>query len=235
MMMRQQYPSHGPGMEYLDALDCYWPAYDCQNERHITTALKDLSNWRVGAYYARKLHKRKGIAIQAGGNVGLWPRDMAAAFDKVYTFEPHPDLFQVLCQNIKGIENVQAHGCALGDHIGGEILRYLSLGSHYVDDTGSAYGEMGGAIKVITIDYFDLDDVTFICLDVEGFEGRVIGGAAKTIKKCRPVIQLEQLEKPVPRIPNFNTAIPWLKGIGYQCRTTVGNDHIYVPEELLDA
>ncbi len=43
-------------------------------------------------------HVRKfEVAVQAGGNCGLWPRELGQKFETVYTFEPDPVNFRCLC------------------------------------------------------------------------------------------------------------------------------------------
>ena len=43
-----------------------------------------------------------------------------------------------------------------------------------------------------SIDNYNYDDVDFIKLDCEGYEALILEGARNTIKKCRPVILMEQ-------------------------------------------
>jgi hypothetical protein len=46
-----------------------------------------------------------------------------------------------------------------------------------------------------TIDSYGFDDVDFIKIDVEGAELGVLRGAKETIKRCRPAVQMEIMEK----------------------------------------
>src|SRR5262249_17294645 len=48
-------------------------------------------------------------------------------------------------------------------------------------------------VTVGTLDQFDLNNVRFIKIDVEGSERDVLAGARKTIKRDRPVLLLELL------------------------------------------
>ncbi len=47
------------------------------------------------------------------------------------------------------------------------------------------------SVPVQTLDSFALENVLFIKLDVEGYESTIVAGALKTIKRCRPVLQVE--------------------------------------------
>jgi hypothetical protein len=42
-----------------------------------------------------------------------------------------------------------------------------------------------------TLDSFSLPNVSFIKIDCEGYEPFILAGAEQTIKKCRPVILME--------------------------------------------
>ena len=49
-------------------------------------------------------------------------------------------------------------------------------------------------IETYTLDEFNFDDIDYIKIDAEGVDGHIILGAEKTIKKCRPVIQVEDIK-----------------------------------------
>ena len=60
------------------------------------------------------LCKTKRVCIQAGGNLGIWPKKLSTIFDSVYTFEPDLENWQALEKNLVGINNIHAKNCALG-------------------------------------------------------------------------------------------------------------------------
>ena len=45
--------------------------------------------------------RKKDVAVQAGGNVGVFPVFMSSIFKSVYTFEPMLENFSCLKQNTK--------------------------------------------------------------------------------------------------------------------------------------
>ena len=63
-------------------------------------------------------------------------------------------------------------------------------------------------IETYTLDEFNFENINFIKIDVEGVDGQVILGAQKTIKQCRPVIQIENID-------NCLVAIDFLKKNSY--------------------
>ena len=48
-------------------------------------------------------------------------------------------------------------------------------------------------IRIETLDSFELNEVDIIKIDVEGFEYDVLLGAAETVDRCRPIVQVEMV------------------------------------------
>ena len=123
--------------------------------------------------------------IQAGGNVGVYPREFAKRFKTVLTFEPHPENFECLRANCAGIPNIEASNCALGEEMGERAFSVPKGKS----DMGHVV--LGSGTPVIAIDSLDLHHLDFICLDLEGFEWPALKGAERAIKLHRPHIVVE--------------------------------------------
>lgn len=145
------------------------------------------TKWKHSFKHVRSLEwaiahcPRRRTALQAGGNIGLWPRRLAAVFQRVITFEPDAVSRACLEKNVPATVDVRAE--ALGDQIGACSVVRQSLGSHYV---------IGGRdVPMTTIDALDLRDLDFLQLDVEGYEWHALMGAHATIARCRPLIQVE--------------------------------------------
>lgn len=133
--------------------------------------------------FAIKRAKQRRTAVQAGGNVGLWPRRLAAKFDRVFTFEPDETSRACLLKNVDGLRNVTVVPAALGAHEGRCAIEHRSLGSHRVIDGTSA--------QVVSLDSFNLREVDLLQLDVEGYEWHALEGAINTLARCRPIVQVE--------------------------------------------
>lgn len=125
--------------------------------------------------------RRRRTVVQAGGNVGLWPRRLAQAFDRVITFEPDAASRACLEKNVPA--TVEVHGEALGAAVGVCGLAHRSLGSHRVTD--------GDTVTVTTVDALGLQDLDYLQLDVEGYEWHALQGARDTLRRCRPLVQVE--------------------------------------------
>ena len=124
------------------------------------------------------------LAIQAGGNVGTWPRKLAQRFKTVYTFEPDNLNFQCLVRNCTEPNIVRIQG-GLGDvhsMFGMQTLRH-NCGAHFVD------GE--GIYPTFRIDDFKFPHCDLIQLDIEGFEFLALKGGFVTITNHHPVLCLE--------------------------------------------
>lgn len=129
-----------------------------------------------------RLRARLRTAVQAGGNVGLWPQRMAQSFRRVITFEPdHSLVTECLLMNVSA--DVEIRHAALGDVEGTCAIKHRGLGSARVVD--------GDSVEMTTIDALELEDVDLIQLDVEGYEWHALRGARKTILRCKPLIQVE--------------------------------------------
>jgi len=163
-------------------------------------------------------HSRTRTAVQAGGNVGLWPRRLAAVFSRVITFEPDAITRECLLVNVPPTVTVRPE--ALGEAIGWCGLSRKNLGSHKVTD--------GSTVPVMTVDALELDDLDLLQLDVEGYEWPALKGAADTLRRCRPVIHLELRDEIRHRRGTTAEVVSWLRAQGYhQTATAPGGDAIF--------
>jgi FkbM family methyltransferase len=128
-------------------------------------------------------------AIDIGANVGLWSRDLTAHFAQVIAFEPVPLFRECLSKNVTNA-NFTVYNQALGnEHTWAKMNVTLGNMGH----THIAPDSIGqGDTEIRTLDSYDFNDISYIKMDCEGFEYRVIQGAEQTIKRCRPVVVVEQ-------------------------------------------
>lgn len=129
-------------------------------------------------------------ALDIGANVGLWSRDLVPRFQRVVAFEPVDIFRECLTLNVSLKENFVIETCALGERAGQVemIITEDNMGHTHVDP--ASFGR--GSTEIRTLDSFDYTDIDYIKIDCEGFEYRVLQGAEDTIKRCRPVIVVEQ-------------------------------------------
>lgn len=155
-----------------------WPAADPKAPRISRESVNDIA---IAVRYCRD----RRVAVQAGGNCGVWPRRMAETFGTVYTFEPDAQNFTALAVNTADLQNVIRFQAALGDEHGFVDLerRTVNCGAHYIDGPGP--------IPIMRIDELGLPACDLIYLDIEGYELKALRGAVQTIAEHRPVIAFE--------------------------------------------
>ena len=81
-------------------------------------------------------------------------------------------------------------------------------------------------IEIRTLDSFDLTDVDFIKIDVEGFELPVVQGAEETICRCKPHMVVEQKGNESAYGGAKNEAAEFLYALGMKDLTIMAGDHI---------
>jgi len=125
--------------------------------------------------------------IDIGGNIGLISLAVSKTCNQseVYCFEPEPDTFQILLDNIALNNNTRIHpyNIALGaEESNGIIYSKLNISR----GSASLIGEpddknKGKKIEIQTLDNFistnDVNSIGMIKIDVEGWENEVIQGA----------------------------------------------------------
>lgn len=132
--------------------------------------------------------KEKRVALDIGANVGLWSRDLVKHFDHVVAFEPVAMFRECLERNVFA-KNLNIKPLALGDQEGmiKMIITQGNTGHTHVDPNST-----NGDVKIVKLDSLELPVVDYVKIDCEGFEYRVLQGAEQTVKRCCPVIVIEQ-------------------------------------------
>ncbi|MFA0733280.1 MAG: hypothetical protein LKKZDAJK_002689 [Candidatus Fervidibacter sp.] len=138
------------------------------------------------------------VAVDCGAHIGYHTLLMAKRVGKagrVYAFEPLPENFSVLCENVRlnGYEGiVVAENKAVGAQTGRQRFR---RGQWRPDDldplTSVSCLDPQGDLEVEVValdDYFADRRVDFLKIDVEGAEGMVLEGAQKLLKRWTPIL-----------------------------------------------
>lgn len=171
--------------------------------------------------------KNRKICIQAGGNLGVWPKKLSELFETVYTFEPENENWEALQKNLKGVRNVISKKYALGSSLG-----TVSVDIVYPNNSGAHQIKEGGDVEKITIDSLNLKDVGLIQLDIEGSEHDAILGAIETLKTNSPVVVLELKGLGKRYGHSDEDTIKILNDLGYRHVKTVKRDWIFVKPHL---
>lgn len=142
-----------------------------------------------------------GQMVDVGANIGLTTIVAADFFREVVAFEPSQYNYGLLVHNLKlnGTKNVKTHRVALADSPGRSEL-HLGPDSngvcHSLTQTIPAqiFGNTRSEpVEVRTLDSYEdqLQSCTFIQIDAEGNDMRVLNGARSLIANKLPLIQVE--------------------------------------------
>lgn len=170
------------------------------------------------AQHVARLDNRR-VCVQAGGHIGIYPRILADAFARVYTFEPEWRNFSCLVINTM-LPNVFAARAALGEGRGGVdlLLHGKNSGAHQISKTGP------GPIPMIPIDNLPLDICDAIFLDLEGYEIPAIKGGWRTISKHHPLLIVEENKHGNHRGYDYGDIERLLEPLQYSVIDRVGED-----------
>lgn len=171
--------------------------------------------------------------VQAGGAFGMYPLRLSDYFKKVWTFEPLLANLQCMAANMGHRDNVTVSASALWHEDAKLWMDYSkavknSYGAHHVSRS-KTHGEMVEADK---LDDYVLEDVDLLWLDIEGAEVYALMGALNTIRRCKPVIVVEQRYLPQMRKLDVSpdSATAYLeRTCGYKFHGRTHGDSVYVP------
>lgn len=159
--------------------------YDRMALRDILTSPEDeyFSAYPSGATFRLRSDE---IVCDAGAYIGDTACKVLAAtggaFRAIHAFEPDGKSFgRLVARPALNVKGVVAHHSALGDYTG--MIRFQATGA-----MGSHVDEAGGNSGDTPVTRLDdaLEEVSFIKMDLEGFEQRALRGAARLIRECRP-------------------------------------------------
>lgn len=164
--------------------------------------------------------KTRRAAVQAGGHIGIFPRELAKLFKIVYTFEPEEENFACLVRNAPG-PNVFALRAFVGcvHETRGLRINSKSSGGHSV---GAA-----GEVPTLRVDDLALVVCDLILLDLEGYEIFALLGAVQTIARCRPLIIAEENKKAGGQGFQPGMIATLLASFDYRQKAVVGENLIF--------
>jgi FkbM family methyltransferase len=130
------------------------------------------------------------LCLDIGANIGCISMALLSVGHSVVAFEPQPEVYKLLSDNVKST----CHNVALGSTRGvAEMPKvYYSSKGNFGGlgiGTKSIYGSY--TVPVETLDSFAFKDVGFIKIDVEGFEEQVLRGGVETILRDKPIMYIE--------------------------------------------
>ncbi len=164
------------------------------------------------------LTDRQKVSVDVGANKGVYTYFLARLTREVHAFEPNPKIFRILSRALPS--NVMVHRVALSSKSGAaELLVPEHKGGFSNQGASLSREKVDGAHRVVHVesarlDQYDLRDVGFIKIDVEGHETHVIEGAMETIKRERPNLLIEMEEAHTKR--PIEESVNYVRSLGYE-------------------
>jgi FkbM family methyltransferase len=170
-----------------------------RNDRFIGRSLDHYGEWCESELDLLLRFCRDGdVVVDVGANIGSHTIAFAKAVGAngaVFALEPQRLPFQLLCGNIalNVLTNVHALQKAAGAQAGRAKIPALPWDEPHNFGAVSILNRSspGDDIEVVTLDSLTLPSCRLIKVDVEGMEPDVLAGARDTIKKCRPLLFVE--------------------------------------------
>ncbi len=159
-------------------------------------------------------------SVDVGASMGLYTLHLLGYSREVWSFEPR----QMHAQKLRETFSEPWPRChvecvALSDQHGTAEMRIVDsdLGRRTIEAKNpleaSGFEFHYETVPVKTLDEYNLTDVGFIKIDVEGHEEAVLRGARNTFRNSQPVLLLEMEERHNPVTSNCLTAM--MKELGY--------------------
>ena len=160
---------------------------------------------------------KNGICLDIGANIGNHSLFFSRYFNKVFAYEPNLRPFKLLEANSMICNNIRNFNIGLSDKEKVQKIKYNP------DNIGAASLNHDDGNHEATFTLKRLDDIliedekkiiSFMKIDVEGYELEVLYGAEKTIKKSNPIIAIEVLPHEI-KDGTFKTK-DFLNELGYR-------------------
>jgi FkbM family methyltransferase len=146
----------------------------------------------------KEFHHVVDIGTNIGNHMLYYCSHLSAK--NVFCFEPNETNRETLSKNVElnqFNQIVTVYPYAVGAVNGKGVQSNFSLGNTGMNRIDKLENEEAGdadTIEIRSLDSFNLQQLDFIKIDVEGFEADVLQGAAATILRCKPVLMIEVFE-----------------------------------------
>ncbi len=172
-----------------------------------------------------RLVPRDKLAVDIGGNRGTYAYALSRLARQVVSFEPVPTCTRLLTAWSRRTPNVVIHECGLGDHEDTLVLHVPRVNGS-LTTTRASFARVDGdgedlSVPIKTLDQFELQDVGFVKIDVEGFEYSTLQGARTTLERWRPNLLVE-IDAQVQSAEDFARTFDLLHELGYDAHYLAG-------------
>ena len=186
-------------------------------DTHFTLWVKEYKGLSHNQYHLQKVKPfLKNTVVDCGANIGTMTLFYAQHSDLVIAIEPHKDAFTCLEWNMKE-QNVKCINAAVGSKKGKCSVETET------NNIGMTYVKKGKDLDVITIDSLKLGNVSYMKMDIEGYELEALKGAVETIKEYKPILDIEINDATLDRFGlTANDIYSFLDDLGYVEFDSVG-------------
>lgn len=151
------------------------PLFDCETTYEEAVSLLDLSEREcyldLGAY--------------TGDTVERFLSTVHGRYERIVAVEPDQKNFNRLLKNTQGMERVFCHNCCVDEKSG--VRLYAMDGGR----KSHSLSQGGSLINAVSVDELIGEDrISYIKMDIEGMEAAALCGAAGTIRKNKPAMQI---------------------------------------------
>jgi len=192
--------------------------------------LKDNPHERGEVKFLESIAKEGMHVIDIGANIGITTVAIAKGIrrrGKLYSFEPVPEYFKILKENISsnGLENVKVYELAVTDQVGRAPFYQKELSSGIAFEEGAKKFE----VSTTSIDRFlseeKVERIDLINMDCEGSELLVIKGAKETLRKNKVKIFCEIHHDFLKQLgQSVQDLVQYLQGLEFQVQSVSLND-----------
>jgi FkbM family methyltransferase len=193
------------GLSFSRKLPTYYQGYWIWLTRNSWETL--FSRYEPYTGRAMKIHLRAGDTFwDVGAHIGwfsLLASKIVGSNGKVFSFEPSPDVFNMLSANTQGLSSIRAIQCGVGntDAVAPFAAQGTSTAASFLEEVTELYQHYHfpkTPIQKIETNIRKADNLLkelgaphVIKIDVEGFELEVLKGATGLLLTARPILIME--------------------------------------------
>ncbi len=200
--------------------------------------------WALIQWCSQFLGKDK-VFVDIGAHMGTYSMYLSSYCKKVYAFEAQIDTFTNLCRGIKENNklNIITHHTALGNkEDSGKLMKLSQVspdggGSTMMGNEGKDENILSSVgsdviytheVRVTTLDEYDIDNIGFLKLDVEGWELNVIQGATETLQRNNYPPFIFEVWPDKWYEEKKNKLLEYVKSLGYKCMPIKNINNMYI-------
>ena len=204
------------------------PEYDTHYKEYLTSNA-ETEYQRKPREHALRQVKQFRTAIDIGGNIGFWSRDLCERFHNVIIFEPDNSNAECLKLNLEGKDNYTLHTVGLGDITGTRTFykSKLTSGGHtFVKEHARHHEFTQVSLQIHTLDSYNLTNVDFIKIDTQGSELAVLKGAVETLRNNKCVVNVEVEQKNQTQVKQAKPIFEFMDSVGYHTLQRYKRDEV---------